>query len=204
MKGMRLAAIVATGRVVWPDLAVRLEQAPFVTVSATPGRTRGVGSEFALATDIPFASRERAVFCHPELGFGFIPGGGGLERLSLNTGRARAIEIIVGAYDFDADTAERYGWINRAVAVADLDTFVDAWATRVAQFDRDGIAAATGSQRRPARPPTVRGRFRCRSPPHRAPRRARRSAHAVAERRSALRAAAGTLANPAQTPSTTR
>jgi enoyl-CoA hydratase/carnithine racemase len=144
MKGMRLAAIVATGLVAWPDLAVRLEQAPFVTVSAIRGRARGVGSEFALATDIPFASRERAVFCHPELGFGFIPGGGGLERLSLNTGRARAIEIIVGAYDFDADTAERYGWINRAVAVADLDTFVDAWATRVAQFDRDGIAAATG------------------------------------------------------------
>jgi enoyl-CoA hydratase/carnithine racemase len=132
----------STGLVAWPDLAARLERAPFVTVSAIRGRTRGVGSEFALATDVRFASRERALFCHPELGFGFIPGGGGLERLSLNTGRARAIEIIIGACDFDADTAERYGWINRAIADAELDTFVDAWATRVAQFDRDAITAA--------------------------------------------------------------
>jgi enoyl-CoA hydratase/carnithine racemase len=126
----------STGLVAWPDLAARLERAPFVTVSAIRGRTRGVGSEFALATDVRFASRERAVFCHPELGFGFIPGGGGLERLSLNTGRARAIEIIIGACDFDADTAERYGWINRSVPDAELDAFTDRFATRVAGFDR--------------------------------------------------------------------
>lgn len=131
-----------TGLAVWPDMAIRMERAPFVTVSAIRGRARGVGSEFALATDIRFASREKAILCQPEVGFGFPPGGGGLERLSLNTGRARALEIIVAASDFDADTAERYGWINRAVADDDFEEFVDNWARRVATFDRSAIALA--------------------------------------------------------------
>lgn len=132
----------ATGLPAWPDLAIRLERAPFVTVSAIRGRARGVGSEFALATDIRFASREKAVLCQPEIGFGFPPGGGGLERLSLSTGRARALEIIAAAQDFDADTAERYGWINRAVADDEFEAFVDDWARRVATFDRPAIALA--------------------------------------------------------------
>lgn len=132
----------ATGLAVWPDLAARLEQAPFLTICSIRGRARGVGSEFALATDLRFASREKAILCHPEVGFGFIPGGGGSERLALNTGRARALEIIIGAEDFSADTAERYGWINRALPDADLDTFVSGLATRVAGFDRAAVAAA--------------------------------------------------------------
>lgn len=132
----------ATGLAVWPDVAVRLERAPFLTICSIRGRARGVGSEFALAMDLRFASRENAILCHPEVGFGFIPGGGGSERLALNTGRARALEIIIGAMDFDADTAERYGWINRAVPDARLDAFVGALAARVAGFDRAAIAAA--------------------------------------------------------------
>lgn len=131
-----------TGLALWPDLAVRLELAPFLTICSIRGRARGVGSEFALATDLRFASLERATLCHPEVGFGFIPGGGGSERLALNTGRARALEIIIGADDFDAATAERYGWINRAVPDVELDGFVDGLARRVASFDRTAIAAA--------------------------------------------------------------
>lgn len=132
----------ATGLAQWPDVAVRLERAPFLTVSVIRGRARGVGSEFALATDVRFVSRERATLCQPEVGFGFIPGGGGSERLALNTGRARALEIIIGAADFDADTAERYGWVNRALPDAELDGFVDGFAQRVAAWDRAAIAAA--------------------------------------------------------------
>lgn len=131
-----------TGLALWPDIAVRLEAASFLTVCSIRGRARGVGSEFALACDLRFASRDNAILCHPEVGFGFIPGGGGSERLALNTGRARALEIIIGAEDFDADTAERYGWINRALPDADLDPFVIALASRVANFDRSAIAAA--------------------------------------------------------------
>ena len=132
----------STGLGLWPDVAARLERAPFLTICSIRGRARGVGSEFALATDLRFASREKAVLCHPEVGFGFLPGGGGSERLALNTGRARALEIIVGASDFDADTAERYGWVNRALPDCELDAFVTDLATRVAGFDRDAIAAA--------------------------------------------------------------
>lgn len=131
-----------TGLALWPDIAVRLEAAPFLTVCSIRGRARGVGSEFALACDLRFASRDNAVLCHPEVGFGFIPGGGGSERLALNTGRARALEIIIGAHDYDADTAAAYGWINRALPDAQLDDFVDSLARRVAGFDRAAIAAA--------------------------------------------------------------
>lgn len=131
-----------TGLALWPDVAARLERAPFLTVSVIRGRARGVGSEFALATDLRFASRERATLCQPEVGFGFVPGGGGSERLALNTGRARALEIIIGAQDFDAETAERYGWINRALPDDELDAFVAALALRIAQWDRSAITAA--------------------------------------------------------------
>jgi enoyl-CoA hydratase/carnithine racemase len=65
----------ATGLALWPDVAARFERAPFPTISVIRGRARGVGSEFALATDVRFASREKAGLCQPEVGFGFTPGG---------------------------------------------------------------------------------------------------------------------------------
>lgn len=131
-----------TGLSPWPDVAIRLERAPFITVGLVRGRARGVGSEFLQALDIRFASRERAIFSQIEVGTGIIPGGGGLERLPLLIGRARAMEVIIGADDFDADTAERYGWINRSIPDAELDEFVERFATRVASFDRKAIATA--------------------------------------------------------------
>src|SRR5271169_2439611 len=131
-----------TGLPPWPDILTRLEHAPYITVGSVRGRARGVGSEFLLALDIRFASREKAIFCQPEIGFGFFPGGGGLERLPLVTGRSRALEIIAGGEDFDADTAERYGWINRAVPDADLDAFTGRFASRVAGFDREALTTA--------------------------------------------------------------
>jgi enoyl-CoA hydratase/carnithine racemase len=131
-----------TGLPAWPDITTRLERAPFVTVGLVRGRARGVGSELLLALDVRFASVERAIFCQPEVGFGFVPGGGGLERLPLVTGRSRALEIIVGCEDFDAATAERYGWINRAIPDDQLDAFVERFAQRVSSFDRHAIALA--------------------------------------------------------------
>lgn len=131
-----------TGLSPWPDVARRLEQAPFVTVGLVRGRARGVGSEFLQALDIRFASRERAILSQIELGTGIFPGGGGLERLPRLIGRARAIEVILGCEDFDADTAERYGWVNRSIPDAELDAFVERFATRVASFDSKAIAGA--------------------------------------------------------------
>src|SRR5690348_6539086 len=118
----------------WRDAAVQLANSNVLSIAVVRGRARGGGSELALACDIRFASREKAIFGQPEVGFGLIPGGGALERLPLLVGRSRAIEIVLGADDFDADQAERYGWINRAVPDADLDGFVAGFVRRVLAF----------------------------------------------------------------------
>jgi enoyl-CoA hydratase/carnithine racemase len=89
-----------------------------------------------------FASRQNALFGNPEVGVGLIPGGGALEWLPRLVGRSRALEIVLGADDFDADIAERYGWVNRTLDDDDLDSFVDALARRLASFDREVLAAA--------------------------------------------------------------
>lgn len=126
----------------WRDAAVQLAHSKVVSVAVIRGRARGGGSEFALGCDVRFASREKAIFGQPEVGFGLIPGGGATERLPLLVGRSRAIEIVLGGDDFDADTAEKYGWINRAVPEAELDDFVDGFVRRVLSFDGQALAVA--------------------------------------------------------------
>jgi enoyl-CoA hydratase/carnithine racemase len=135
-------ALGPSGYPPWIDFTVRLARAPVISIAAVRGRARGIGSEFALACDMRFASLEKAVFAQVEVGAGVIPGGGGLERLPLLTGRARALEIIASAADFDAATAERYGWINRAIPDAEFDSWIDAFARRIASFDRQALTAA--------------------------------------------------------------
>jgi enoyl-CoA hydratase/carnithine racemase len=93
----------------WLEAATRLAHSDALSIAVLRGRARGKGSELALACDVRFASREKAVLGQPEVGFGLIPGGGALERLPLLVGRSRAMEIVLGADDFDATTAERYG-----------------------------------------------------------------------------------------------
>ena len=104
-----------TGRHPFTDLHIRLSKSPAVTISAIRGRARGAGSEFALATDIRFASRERAVLGQFEIGVAAAPGGGALNRLSGLVGRARAFEVLVSGHDFDGELAEQYGYVNRAI-----------------------------------------------------------------------------------------
>lgn len=126
----------------WPDVARRFELAPFITIGLIRGRARGVGSEFLQALDMRFASREKAVLAQIEIGCGVIPGGGGLERLPYFVGKGRAMEIILGSNDFDADTAAAYGWVNRSIPDAELDEFVHNLATRIASFDKAPLKAA--------------------------------------------------------------
>nr|WP_293841375.1 enoyl-CoA hydratase/isomerase family protein [uncultured Arsenicibacter sp.] len=128
----------------WPDIARRLELAPFVSIAAIRGRARGLGSEFVQAFDMRFASKEKAVMAQVEIGIGAFPGGGGMERLHLLTGRSRALEIILSGQDYDAETAALYGWVNRAIPDAELDAFVDQLARRIASFDKQAIAAIKG------------------------------------------------------------
>jgi enoyl-CoA hydratase/carnithine racemase len=126
----------------WIELGQRLHHASFVSIGLVRGRARGAGSELLQMLDLRFASRELAVLGQPEVGCGVIPGGGGLERLPQLVGRARALEIILGSQDFDAETAERYGWINRSLPDDQLDPFVDRLARRIAAFSPQALVLA--------------------------------------------------------------
>ncbi|GAB4586280.1 enoyl-CoA hydratase/isomerase family protein [Nocardia sp. IFM 10818] len=134
----------------WPEtppywaVLKKLSTLPKVSIAKIAGRVRGGGSEFALACDMRFASAERAVFGQPEVAVGMVFGGGATQRLPRLMGRGRALEVILGAGDYPAELAERYGWINRALPDAELDDFVDALAQRIAAFPPHAIAAAKG------------------------------------------------------------
>jgi enoyl-CoA hydratase/carnithine racemase len=127
---------------VWRDFVLRLSSAPVVSIAKIRGRTRGIGNEFVLACDMRFASRQSALFGNPEIGVGLVPGGGALEWLPRLVGRSRALEIVLSGDDFDADIAERYGWVNRTLDDDELDSFVDALVRRLASFDREALGAA--------------------------------------------------------------
>jgi len=126
----------------WRDFVLRLSSTPVVSIAKIRGRTRGIGNEFVLTCDMRFASRQGALFGQPEIGTGLVPGGGGLEWLPRLVGRSRALEIVLSSDDFDADIAERYGWVNRTLDDDHLDLFVDVLARRLASFDRETLAAA--------------------------------------------------------------
>src|SRR5262249_36312376 len=119
---------------------VRLSRAPIVSIASIRGRARGAGSEFVLACDLRFASRENTVLGQFEVGAGFIPGGGPMARLSRLVGRGRALEILLVADDFDGQRAEQYGYVNRTIGNDSLDAEVDAMASRLACFDHEAIA----------------------------------------------------------------
>ena len=126
----------------WRDFVLRLSSTPVVSIAKIRGRARGIGNEFVLACDMRFASRQSALFGQPEIGVGLVPGGGALEWLPRLVGRSRALEIVLSGDDFDADIAERYGWVNRTLDDDDLDSFVDTLVRRLTSFDRETLAAA--------------------------------------------------------------
>jgi enoyl-CoA hydratase/carnithine racemase len=138
---------------VWTDIVLKLTKAPYITIASIRGRTRGGGNELALASDLRYASREKAIFGQPEVGSGLLPGGGGTERLPRTIGRDRALEVILSSADYDADTAERWGWVTRALPDDELDAFVDAIAARLASFDRTSLASAKAMVNRAVLPP---------------------------------------------------
>ena len=123
-----------------PDMLARLSRAPVASIASIRGRATGVGSELALASDMRFASREKAILSQWEVGAGLVPGGGPMARLPRLIGRGRALEVLLGADDVSGELAERYGYVNRALPDAELDGFVDALAMRIASFDKQAIA----------------------------------------------------------------
>jgi enoyl-CoA hydratase/carnithine racemase len=129
-----------TGLHAWLDLLVRLSRAPVVSVASIRGRARGAGSEFVLACDLRFASRENTLLGQFEVATGLVPGGGPMARLSRLAGRGRALEILLLADDLDGPRAEQYGYVNRAIADNELDREVEDIASRLARFDHEALA----------------------------------------------------------------
>jgi enoyl-CoA hydratase/carnithine racemase len=126
-----------------PSIALlfhHLSASRVVTIAQIEGRVRAAGSEFVLACDMRFAARESAIFNQFEPAFGLLPGGGGAQHLTRLMGRSRALEVMLSAEDYDADLAERYGWINRALPAEELGSFVAALAQRIGRFPALGHA----------------------------------------------------------------
>jgi enoyl-CoA hydratase/carnithine racemase len=128
-----------TGLQALPDMLARLSRAPVVSIASIRGRATGVGSELALACDMRFASREKAILSQWEVGAGLVPGGGPMARLPRLIGRGRALEVLLGADDVGGELAELYGYVNRSLPDGDLDRFVDALATRISSFDKRAL-----------------------------------------------------------------
>lgn len=124
------------------------------TIAVIEGCVRGGGSEFVLSLDMRFAARGRALLGQPEVALGILPGGSGTQRLPRLLGRGRALEVILGCGDYDADTAERYGWVNRALPPEELGPFVDELAERIASFPAAAIALAKRAAEASERPPS--------------------------------------------------
>src|SRR5450432_1944732 len=129
-----------TGLLPWPDLLVRLSRVPAVSIAKIRGRATGCGSELALACDMRFASREKTIMGHFEVGAGIVPGGAPMARLPRLMGRGRAMEVLMGSDDIPGDLAERYGYVNRAFPDAELDAFVDSLVKRIASFDKQALS----------------------------------------------------------------
>lgn len=131
-----------TGLPFYSDALVRLARVPVATIAEIDGRVRGAGSEIALSCDMRFGSLEGAVLGQFEVGVATVPGGNPMAMLARLMGRGRTMEAILGADDFDGATAERYGYINRALPRAELAGFVDGLARRIAGFEKAVVAGA--------------------------------------------------------------
>jgi enoyl-CoA hydratase/carnithine racemase len=139
IKEYREEAAKLTGEASIALLFRHLSASRLVTIAQIEGRVRAAGSEFVLACDMRFAARELAIFSQPEPAFGQVPGGGGAQHLVRLMGRARALEVMLSAEDYNADLAERYGWINRALPANALGGFVKSLAHRIANFPTVGL-----------------------------------------------------------------
>lgn len=151
-----IAREVPLGLNVFQALGEMLRAQPQATIIKLAGLARGGGAEFVAAADMVFAARGRAGLGQIEALMGIVPSGGGMQYLNDRLGRNRMLEIVLGADLFDADTAERYGWVNRALPPDQLDAFVARLARQIADLPEGVIAAAKYSV-----PPTdLRAGFR--------------------------------------------
>lgn len=123
----------------------RISKLPQATIAKIEGFARGGGHEFALACDMRFAARGKAKFMQMEVGMGILPCGGGASRMARQTGLGKALEIILGAQDFDADQAEAYGTVNKALDPDEIGEYVENLANRIALWPAESINACKQS-----------------------------------------------------------
>jgi enoyl-CoA hydratase/carnithine racemase len=133
-------ALASGGTTSFALLFHRLSQSRLITIAQIEGRVRAGGSEFVLSLDMRFAAKEKAIFSQFESAFNAIPGAGAAQHLTRLMGRGRALEVLLSADDYDADLAERYGWINRALPAEMIGDFVKALAHRIATLPAAGLA----------------------------------------------------------------
>ena len=129
-----------TGLEAWPDILVRITQAPVVSIAKIRGRATGNGSEITLASDMAFISREKGLLSQWEVGVGMVAGGGPMARLPRLIGRGRSLEVLLGSDDIYGDQAAAYGYVNRSLPDSELDAFVDVLAKRISSFDKWAIS----------------------------------------------------------------
>ena len=134
-----LSQVGANAKPLWVELITSLSNAPFVTIASIHGRTQGGGNELTLAFDLRYASKEKAIFDQPEVAIGLFPGGGGTDMLTRLAGKDRALEAFLSADEYNAELAEKYGWVTRAIPDTQLDGFVEKMANRLASFDKTAL-----------------------------------------------------------------
>ena len=131
----------------------RVRTMPKPTIAKIAGRVGGGGSEFSSACDMRFGLLGKTIVNQMEVPLGILPGGGGTQHLPRLLGRGRAMELILGGIDMDAETAEKWGYLNRAFKTADeLDSYVSQIAKRMALWPPHAIALAKQSTLNSAMP----------------------------------------------------
>ncbi len=123
----------------------RYRTMPVVSIADIRGRIGGGGAELAASFDMRFGAESVMVLNQMEVPLGILPGGSGTQRLPHLVGRGRAMEIVVGGVDIDAETLAAWGWLNRSLAAADLGRYVDDLADRIAAFDPVAVRSAKAS-----------------------------------------------------------
>ncbi len=123
----------------------RFRTMPKATIAQIEGRVGGGGSELASSMDMRFGVLGKTKINQMEVAAGILPGGSGTQRLPRLVGRGRALEIILGSDDLDAETAEKWGYLNRAFEADQIGPFVDRLAKRIASFPADAITLAKAS-----------------------------------------------------------
>ena len=123
----------------------RFRTMPKATICEIAGRIGGGGAELAANFDMRFGALDAMVLNQMEVPLGILPGGSGTQRIPELVGRGRAMEIVLGGADIDAATAERWGWLNRALPIDELGEFVDALARRVADWPVEAVQLAKRS-----------------------------------------------------------